>query len=132
MDLTRFERVTSTFAGSRSHSAELQVQGISDVGFRISDFGQPTVQIVATDAMARVPQIRNSKFAIRNLSGGRLGSRTLRGQRRHSFQDCLTHSTVGPSKKLAGTLGFEPRISELETGGLPLAYIPKDFSNFRL
>jgi hypothetical protein len=36
---------------------------------------------------------------------------------RRSFQDCLTHSTVGPSLKLAGTLGFEPRISILETDG---------------
>ena len=43
---------------------------------------------------------------------------------RRSFQDCLTHSTVGPSLKLAGTLGFEPRISILETDGLPVSLHP--------
>ena len=43
---------------------------------------------------------------------------------RRSFQDCLTHSTVGPSLKLAGTLGFEPRISILETSCLPVSLHP--------
>ncbi len=118
-DLARFERATSTFAESRSHSAELQVQE-----FWILDFGMRTG--VLKMQRENKSAIRNGKSEI-NI-GGRLGSRTLHGQRRHSFQDCLTRSTVGPSKKLAGTLGFEPRISDLETDGLPLAYIPKEFS----
>jgi hypothetical protein len=43
---------------------------------------------------------------------------------RRSFQDCLTHSTVGPSLKFGRTLGFEPRISILETDGLPVSLHP--------
>jgi hypothetical protein len=36
-DLARFERATSTFARSRSNSAELQVQSISDCQLPIAD-----------------------------------------------------------------------------------------------
>ena len=42
---------------------------------------------------------------------------------RRSFQDCLTHSTVGPSLKF-GRDGFEPRISILVTDGLPVSLHP--------
>ena len=65
VDLARFERATSTFARSRSESAELQVQGISDCGFRI----------------AHLPNKTNlhSAFCNQHSVGGRLRSRTVHG-----------------------------------------------------
>ena len=45
------------------------------------------------------------------------------------FRICSWLFALGPLPfaVLAGTLGFEPRISGLESDGLPLAYAPKDF-----
>ena len=68
MDLARFERATSTFAESRSHSAELQVRETSDFEFRIADFvfalciSLPGVSISQSE-------IRNPKFVLEEGTG---------------------------------------------------------------
>ena len=137
VDLARFERATSTFAGSRSNSPELQVLQFADCGLRTDGPGQviSTFRILKSaisnrlaeaagveparalrDGLAnRCHTVRrrlltrisdcglasrdNPHSEIRSPQsiGGRLGSRTLHGLSRRSFQDCLTHSTVGPS-----------------------------------
>ena len=148
MDLARFERATSTFAESRSISAELQVLRlpicdcglaeaagleparalhdglanrchtirrrlptefrICDCGLRIADCGEIRPSRILNSA------IRNRLSPNPQSIGGRLGSRTLHGLSRRSFQDCLTHSTVGPSVKnwQGRSLDFGFRISD--------------------
>jgi hypothetical protein len=57
VDLARFERATSTFAESRSHSAELQIPG--NFGLRISDCGIEMLPLEKN-------KIRNPQSAIRD------------------------------------------------------------------
>ena len=83
VDLTRFERVTSTFAKSRSYSAELQVQGIFDFRFLSFDF-----QRHATTHVKR--PIKNQKSQIKNVLAEGTGLEPA-SDGRGSFQDyCLT------------------------------------------
>ena len=118
MDLARFERATSTFAESRSDSAELQVQKIGtrilceESATRLSWHRTYPLQgsTIRTQAMAEMERFERSQDFSRHLSGVlpcQLGdiSKMAEGYgvepytviNRRSFQDCLTHSTVGPS-----------------------------------
>ena len=120
VDLARFERATSTFAGSRSNSPELQVLTFWTFRVLIADLslGKTTLRLESQSQIgnrksamrwrrrseSNAHEISPGKLATcchtirRRLQiGGRLGSRTLHGLSRRSFQDCLTHSTVGPS-----------------------------------
>jgi hypothetical protein len=113
VDLARFERATSTFAESRSDSTELRVLSISDCGFRIADLRGSRQSAFCIPQSSMVWRRRSESNAHRISPGrlatcchtvrrrlqigGRLGSRTLHGLSRHSFQDCLTRSSVGPS-----------------------------------
>ena len=97
MDPARFERATSTFAESRSHSAELQILRFSLAeGTGLEPASDKCAVVFGTTALpVRLP-----------------------------FQEILIcEFEIG----LAGTPGFEPRISGLESDALPLAYAPKDF-----
>ncbi len=141
MDLARFERATSTFAESRSDSAELQVRmnwyghprrGVSDPSFLAPNL--PAARsTIRTQAMAEMERFERSQDFSRHLSGvlpcqlgdiskigGRLGSRTLHGLKPPQFSRLLDSLYCRAFlKSLAGTPGFEPRISILETAGLP-------------
>ena len=118
VDLARFERATSTFAESRSHSAELQVRigmGILARSQRpIFPGTEPTrCKVYDSDSgNAEMERFERSQEFSRHLSGVlpcQLGdiSKMAEGYgvepyaviNRRSFQDCLTHSTVGPSSK---------------------------------
>ena len=126
VDLARFERATSTFAESRSDSAELQVPVIVDFQLPIADcrfvWGQADPALGGTignwqleigNVLAEMERFERSQDFSRHLSGVlpcQLGdiSKMAEGYgvepytviSRRSFQDCLTHSTVGPSVKI--------------------------------
>ena len=115
----RFERTTSTVAESRSDSPELQVRigtGIlcEESATRLSWHRTYPLQglRIRTQAMAEMERFERSQDFSRHLSGVlpcQLGdiSKMAEGYgvepytviSRRSFQDCLTHSTVGPSLK---------------------------------
>src|SRR5258708_230994 len=116
VDLARFERATSTFAESRSHSAELQVR----IGTGI--LGEESATRLSWH---RTYPLQGLRFGLRqwrrwsDSNAHRISPGTLAGLpcqlgdiskmaegygvqpytviNRRSFQDCLTHSTVGPS-----------------------------------
>jgi hypothetical protein len=72
-------------------------------------------------------RLQKEFYSVSDGFGGRLGSRTLHGLSRHSFQDCLTHSTVGPSIK---TWLGRPDLNRESRAWNPmvcrLAYAPKN------
>jgi hypothetical protein len=83
VDLARFERATSTFAESRSDSAELQVREIFDLRFLIAD-------LLAWQALSNWVLIKNLKSKIKNYLAEGTGLEPASDER-GSFQVyCLT------------------------------------------
>lgn len=83
------------------------------LGLQIADCGVRSAECGSADETL-IPVNPHSEIRDQQSIGGRLGSRTLHGLSRHSFQDCLTHSTVGPSLKSwqGRSLDFGCRISD--------------------
>ena len=119
MDLARFERATSTFAESRSRSAELQVRRLAEAT------GVEPAHAMRGDLANRCHTLRR-----------RLHNDLAEGTGLEPASDkcaVVFKTTALPVRlpfqksdlcRLAGTLGFEPRISILETDGLPVSLHP--------
>lgn len=69
---------------------------------------------------------RSKDLPIRRLAEGE-GVEPSRPNARPGFQDQLRATARRLPHELAGTPGFEPRISGLESDGLPLTYAPGNF-----